>query len=87
LKSFGRSIEIWCDFLNVAILVFLAIWRLWGYELEKKQQHNRTTSESKTINERKSSRGTKNNHEDVQGGIPDKRLLWGYIEVSLIAEA
>jgi hypothetical protein len=27
LKSFGRSIEIWCDFLNVAILVFLAFWR------------------------------------------------------------
>jgi hypothetical protein len=27
LKSFGRSVEIWCDFLNVAILVFLGAGR------------------------------------------------------------
>jgi hypothetical protein len=27
LRSVGRSIEIWCDFLNVAILVLLAFWQ------------------------------------------------------------
>jgi hypothetical protein len=32
LKSFGRSIEIWCNFLNVAILVFLAFWQMDGFQ-------------------------------------------------------
>jgi Zn-dependent protease len=31
LKSFGRSVEIWCDFLNVAILVFLGFSRMDGF--------------------------------------------------------
>jgi hypothetical protein len=32
LKSFGRSIEIWCNFLNVTILVFLAFWQMDGFQ-------------------------------------------------------
>jgi hypothetical protein len=32
LKSFGRSVEIWYDFPNVAILVSLGCWKLDGFQ-------------------------------------------------------
>jgi hypothetical protein len=32
LKNFGCSVEIWCDFPNVAILVFLVCWHLDGFQ-------------------------------------------------------
>jgi hypothetical protein len=31
LKSFGRCVEVWCDFLNVAILVFLGFSKMDGF--------------------------------------------------------
>jgi hypothetical protein len=31
LKSFRRYIRIWCDFLKVGILVFLAFWQMDGF--------------------------------------------------------
>jgi hypothetical protein len=46
-----------------------------GVQVRKKQQHNQTTTKSKTLKEWKLSLSTKNNHEGVWSGIPDERLL------------
>jgi hypothetical protein len=59
LKSFGRSVEIWYDFLKVAILVSLGCWQLngfqrgapsyWGWRLYIVQLAHRVTAGARLI--------------------------------------